>query len=306
MHYRFVLIFLLLTFSSTSQACDICGCKLGGYYFGLLPQYQSHFVGLQYSRAHFSAYIDNAFTEDEYSADTYHRIDLLGRWMLSDRWQLNLNLPYVFNQMEGNVQQVDLQGLGDAVVLPMYQVLRQQEEEGAARWRHALLLGAGLKLPLGSFEREDQGEIINRNFQTGSGSLDYLLAANYTLRKQQLVINADINYRLNTANQVDYRFGNQLSAALQAMYIWESALLSVVPTLGLMYEQADRHREGKVIQGNTGGEALLGLAGLQLHRNQWSLNAQYQRPLSQYYYTDRVSTIEAQSRWLLGLFLNFE
>lgn len=44
------IIFLLVfwAFAADVFACDVCGCSVGGPYFGILPQYHRNVVGLRW------------------------------------------------------------------------------------------------------------------------------------------------------------------------------------------------------------------------------------------------------------------
>ena len=112
-YIRGFLILCSFVFVSISQAnaCDVCGCSLGGYYFGVLPNGQLHFVGLRYQTASFNALIDNRLFEDEYSDDTYRRTELIGGYSITKKLMLTFNLPYSINTMEGNLQNVRSNGL---------------------------------------------------------------------------------------------------------------------------------------------------------------------------------------------------
>lgn len=290
-----------------TNACDVCGCKLGGVYFGILPMNNSHFVGLRYSQAAFKAsisYGNSQYISNEFSSDTYHRVDLLGRYSISPKLQVSFMLPYLMNEMNGSHQQVQSNGMGDPMVLVHYNVLNTANN-GVSFWQHSLLLGGGIKMPLGEYQKEDKGVIINRNFQLGSGSLDYLLSLNYTLRYQKTGVNVESAYKINTENSQSYRFGNQLNASAYLFQWIETPQIAFLPFAGVYYEQAAKHSNNTIEQLNTGGSALFGTFGLQVFRNNLSLNFLYQLPWQQNYYTDQLSDISAKDRFTVGLLYNF-
>ncbi len=301
-----VVLLLLVISSSIVYGCDVCGCKLGGLYYGILPQYNSHFVGVRYSHASFNASItyDSEYLEDEYSHDTYQRVDLYGRYVFHPKFQMYAIVPYLRNQMDGSHQDVTESGVGDPMVLLYYNPFNTGDEV-TNDWKHSLLLGAGVKLPLGDFESEDNGELINRNFQLGSGSLDYLISMNYTLRFNNLGLNIESSYKYNTANKYEYKFGNQLNSSVYLFYYFQTPQISFLPYTGIYFESAEKHLDGKVEQPNTGGSATFCSLGTQVLRNNFTLAFQYQAPISQNYNSDEISEIKTGNRFMINLLYNF-
>ena len=300
-----IVVILLLASSLTSKACDVCGCKLGGLYFGILPQYNNHFIGLRYSHADFNATMNynSNYLENESSRDTYQKVELMGRVVINKKFQLNFILPYLFNEMDGSHQDIYSSGMGDPMVLAYYQLLNNAESF-TSDWKHALLVGAGLKLPLGEYKAQDNGELINRNFQLGSGSLDYLISLNYTLRKNSIGVNVETGYKLNTENSDHYKFGNQFNANSYFFYWKEIKKFSLMPYSGIYFEQGASHKNHDFEEHNTGGHATFCSIGLQSYLGTWTLNALFQVPLDQKFNSDQISKIEAGNRFTVGLLFN--
>ena len=299
----FILIFIPAV---NSMACDVCGCKLGGLYFGILPQFNTHFIGIRYSHATFKASLNynSEYLEDEFSTDTYQRIDLMGRYSITEKLQINFLLPYMRNNMDGSHQNVTSHGMGDPMILVYFNPFNTGGET-VRKWKHALLVGGGLKLPIGDYKKEDNGEIINRNFQLGSGSLDYVLSANYTLRYQNWGVNLESSYKINTANSLDYEFGNQANISGYLFNYVQTPQVSFLPYGGLFFETAGKHMDGRIEQVNTGGSATFATVGTQVFRNSFTLTMQYQHPVSQSFNSDHIATIEAGDRFTVGLLFNF-
>lgn len=301
----YILFILGLMVNTSVIACDICGCKLGGFQNGILPQYNSHNIGVRYNYADFKARIEynSPYDENEYSNDTYHRMDFMGRYVINKKLQVNIIVPYMYNVMRGNTQNIDVSGIGDPVALFYYNPFNTGDKLGKG-FKHSLLIGGGMKFPLGDFESVDNGEIANRNFQLGSGSLDYLLSANYTIRYRSYGLNLESSYKMNTRNKSGYIFGNQMNVSSYVFYHFNTSLVSLLPYTGLYYEQSDQHKEGKIIQTNTGGEAYFFTTGAQILRSNWTLSIQFQTPFKQVYNTDQISIISAGNRWTTGLIYN--
>lgn len=301
-----ILIVLLLTGASfRAMACDVCGCSLSGLYFGYMSLQDRNLIGLQYNRATFSAYIDNDdyYFEDEYSNDTYQRVDLTGKFSITNKLQIRYIVPYMFNSMNGSHQNVDASGIGDPIVMAYYNVLNTSDKlEGV--W-HSLDVGGGFELPVGDYDMEDQGELINRNFQLGSGSLDYILSANYIIRRDKWGINTEGSYKLNTTNSHEYRFGNQWNVSASVFRYFETQSVSFLPFAGVYYEFGDYHQLNGIREANTGGESLLGTLGGQLYLSRLTFNTQYQFIIDQSFNTDEFATIEGGNRFTFGVFYSF-
>lgn len=297
----YLFIVFIIAIKITSSACDVCGCRLGGLSYGILPQHFQHLVGVKYSYARFHAKMnhDSEYLGDEYSDDTYQRIDVVGRISLLPRLQLNVQLPYLINAMDGSHQKVSSSGIGDPVAMLYFSAFNTGTNE--SNWKNSLLVGAGVKLPFGEYRKEDDGLIINRNFQMGSGSVDYLVSANYTVSLNDWGLNTEASYKMNGTNDQDYRFGNQFNASGYFFRYLETSTIGFLPYAGAYYEFSEHHFEGKVEQVNTGGTALFATVGTQVYWNQLSLNLEYQAPIHQSYNSDEVATIETRGRFAVGL-----
>ena len=296
---------ILLTMGTFGAlACDACGCKLSGFSFGILPQYTSHFIGVRYTHAAFSAKMDHKFAPDEHSNDTYNRAEIMARYSLTRKLILTGALPYMSNRMEGNTETITASGMGDPTILLYYNLINNGNY-GKALWKQSLLVGGGVKLPLGDYEQRNNGELVNRNFQLGSGSFDYLAALNYTLRRKSFGFNAESSYKLNTANELDYRFGNQFHVSTYFFYVLKSKRTSFLPYAGVFFETGEQHTDGLIIKENTGGHSTFATVGGQYYFGRFSINAEYQKPIYQEFNSDDIATISAGHRFSIGLLFNF-
>jgi hypothetical protein len=304
---RITLAFILtLAVATGTYACDVCGCSLGGSYFGVLPLFNKNFVGLRWSQARFYAAMDHR-TEGlpaEYSHDTYSKVELLGRFYVNSRLQLFVFVPYIYNDMNGTEQVVSAHGPGDVTLMANYMLVNTANDK-TRQVVHSWLAGGGLKLPTGKFSLEDRGKLVNPNFQMGTGSLDFLLSTMYTVRYKKTGITTEAGYKINTRNSNDYLFGNQFHVSSQLFYWEKFGSVSLLPSAGVYYEQAAVHRDEDIIQVNTGGSGLLFSAGLQTSFKGFTAGVDYKHPLSQNYNSDEIADIRGKDRWTLSLAYNF-
>lgn len=297
---------ILYSVSYTANACDVCGCSLGGNYFGLMPSYGKHFVGLRWSQAKFHAFMNHnsEYFENEYSNDRYSKLELWGRFRINDRWQLFAFVPYSVNDMNGSHQNVKANGIGDVSVLTSFKLFATQDSSSTG-WSHMMTIGGGVKFPTGKFDLEDQGELINRNFQMGTGSVDFLVNGVYTLRYKKVGFNIESAYKVNATNRDDYRFGNQFNASGQFFYLKSFGSISILPNTGMYFERAQKHEDGKAKITNTGGHATFFSTGMETYWKNFSLGFNYKRPVAQRYNSDDIADITAKERWSLSMTYSF-
>lgn len=299
-------IFLALLAAHGTMACDVCGCSLGGSYFGILPQFNKNFVGLRWSQARFHAYMNHQsdYLKPETSNDTYQKLELWGRYYVNKRIQLFAFIPYSFNSMKGTEQVVSSHGLGDITVIGNYLLLNTGEDK-TKKFKHTWMAGAGVKLPTGDSNLEDKGVLVNPNFQLGTGSLDFLLSTVYTLRYQKAGLSVESGYKINTRNRNDYVFGNQFHASSQIFYWQNAGMFAFLPNAGVYFEQAAKHRDGTILQANTGGSSVQLTAGLETYVKGFTVGFTYKHPVNQHYNSDNIADITAKDSWSLSLTYNF-
>lgn len=299
-------ISLALLAAHVTMACDVCGCSLGGSYFGILPQFNKNFVGLRWSQARFHAYMNHQsdYLKPETSNDTYQKLELWGRYYVNKRIQLFAFIPYSFNSMKGTEQVVSSQGLGDITLIGNYLLLNTGEDKNK-KFKHTWMAGAGVKLPTGDSNLEDKGVLVNPNFQLGTGSLDFLLSTVYTLRYQKAGLSVESGYKINTRNRNDYVFGNQFHASSQIFYWQNAGMFAFLPNAGVYFEQAAKHRDGTILQANTGGSSVQLTAGLETYVKGFTVGFTYKHPVNQHYNSDNIADITAKDSWSLSLTYNF-
>jgi hypothetical protein len=301
MRYLYRVALLLVSgFAATQQAaaCDVCGCSSGNQGLGLLPQFSGHFVGIQYtygsSLSDHPALFENGQTE--HSAQYYNTLQLWGRYQLGKRVQLFAFVPYVSNtNNEGSSMRTT--GFGDASVLANISLLQR------ANGRQLLLAGAGVKLPTGAYhgitDADRQGL---PNMQTGTGSYDFLVNANYTWRQRSLGFNADASYTFTTVNKARFKYGNKLNSSALAFYWIERGKFRLVPQAGFRFEYTLHDYDNydrKWLNEQSGGYMGFVSAGAQAYVGKLGFKAMLHVPVLQDYATGYVT---AGPRFESGLF----
>jgi len=297
---KYFAIALLVIFNNV-EACDVCGCSLGAFNMGILPNINSHYSGLRYQNAPFYAQINHG-NDIEYSNDLYQRLDWISKIKLSDKIFLNVLIPFSYNQMKGNMHdKIILSGINDPLVLGYYQLISKEKNKMA----QSLYVGGGLKLPLGKYNAQNNDVLINPNFQLGTGSIDFLSSLNYIVKWEKYGANMESSYKYNTTNKQDYRFGNQFNMSVNQFYIFNKNNFTLMPFVGLYFENAASHTQLEIRQFNTGGKILLGNIGIQTYINKLRIQGIFQPVFFQDFTTDNLTTIESKTRFSVDLIYHF-
>jgi hypothetical protein len=259
-------------------ACEICGCGVGNFYMGMVPKFNSKFIGLRYRYIGFSSQVKNSMSE--FSRDTYQSLELWSGWKLGKKWQAMIFIPYQYNIRITNEGEKKSNGLGDITLLTNYRLINQPIGHG----NQQLLIGGGIKVPSGAYKIDFTDPKINLgdpNAKAGTGSVDLLFNINHNISIQQWGINTMVSYKANSANQENYKFGNRLSANSLAYYRFKFKTMGIAPVIGGLYElSAPNYFQHERIE-QTGGYAAFGLAGLEMNYSKVAFGLNVQAPLKQ-------------------------
>ena len=288
----------LLAFTAKVSGCDVCGCSVGGNYFGILPGFHRHFVGLRWSaETSYTALSADALEAGHiHSVEQFNTLDMLARLYPARRWQTLVLAPFRdFRQTESGVAS-RARGLGDVSLLASY-VLFDTGDSLRYRWRQTFSLGGGLKLPTGRYNSTaTDGSRLNPNLQTGTGSTDFLLTAAYTLRRGAWGAAADVLARINTSNPHQYLFGNRLSGSAKCFYWANLRRVALLPNAGVFADAAQANRDrGARIEGSEGLSTFATL-GLDAYAGHFSAGVTFQPPLWQ-----SRRTVQAKARWMITI-----
>ncbi len=210
------------------QACCTAGTPLlgslemstsakGSWQFGLTYEY--NLLTNVYSGS--NELIDNTRERLTQAVLTEVSYGLTNRITLTGMFSF-VNQNRKINPIIGQANEVDVNGIGDAIFLIKYSLMQLDiisETE--------LAIGAGVKAPLGKSAIESGGVLLPADMQPGTGSWDGVLWGYFTkgrLFNLPLNLVSNISYRFNTnndrfgANREGYRFGNELIAALGLGY----------------------------------------------------------------------------------------
>jgi hypothetical protein len=283
---KIIIILITIFFGTKSYACEICGCGVGGYYIGILPEFHRHIFGVRYRynslKTHIGAGGSNTYLT---TAEMYRTAEIWGGWNIGKKFRVMAAVPYAFNERDNQGISKTKNGIGDISVNGYYQLLNSRHVILSNKLLvQSLWVGGGIKLPTGKYTPADKENTTqNTNlFQLGTASTDFSVNAMYDVRLQDVGINTSISYKMNTANKYNYNYGNKLNATAQAYYkIGIKKKFSIAPNAGIMYEQSKKDIDNKILVDVSGGNLLLGSIGLEASGKKISVGTNWQTPLSQ-------------------------
>jgi hypothetical protein len=274
--------------SYITRACDICGCGVGSYYIGILPDFKKRFLGLRYQYKTLRSHLGVGGTTSYLTTDeTYQTTELWGGWNIGKRFRVLGFVPVNFNTRENQGSAMHRSGIGDIAVVGYYQLLNTQNTTNSNKLLvQSLWVGAGIKVPTGKYEPTEHAENENtpNNFQLGTASTDFSVHVMYDVRLMDFGVNVNLSYKMNTNNQYNYRYGNKFSSNLLAYYKFRiNDHVSIAPNIGILYETAVKDTENKKYTiDQSGGYSLMGTIGGEITFNRISAGINFQPVLSQH------------------------
>lgn len=287
---KFFLSLILLLVLYTSFGCPICGCGVGGFYIGLLPTYKSQFIGIRYLYSHYETHLNDE--PDQFSHDHYHAIELYGGVTLG-KWQLLGFVPYHFNHQVTDDGVVDRNGLGDISVLANYKIWQSSKRnKNNKTFSQDFWLGAGIKLPTGKYAvdfsdsaSQNLDDLLGDvNSQMGTGSTDFIFNTMYDIHIGTFGINTTANYKMNTANNSHFRYGDRFSIN---SFFYEQLKVTnkiyMAPNIGLLYQYTSPNNLAESKVNETGGYVASASAGLDVNIRKITVGTIVQLPVVQDY-----------------------
>jgi hypothetical protein len=278
-----VCIGLALIFSFAVKACPICGCGNGNLYMGLMPDFKYHFVGFRY---HYTQYHTQLISDpSQYSTNYYNNFELWGGIRISKKIQLLAFVPYYENKQVDDDGTTWTHGLGDVTIMGQYRVFASAKSIGKRKiLNQQLWFGGGIKLPTGPFNAntlDSNTTVADINAQIGTGSVDFILNGMYAISIRNFGINLSANYKINTINGDDYKFGNKFTSNLIAFFNTSVGTNTVTPNIGLGYENVAKNSLQKQDVQFTGSQIMTGILGAEVDFGKLGIGMNCQLPLAQ-------------------------
>lgn len=271
---------------ANAKACDICGCGVGGYYIGILPEFYKHIFGIRYRynslKTHLGAGGGTTYLTTQ---ERYQTTELWGAWNIGKKFRIMAAVPYAFNERKNQGVSKKKNGVGDISINGYYQLFNFKKAVFSKKLMiQTLWIGGGVKLATGKYTPADkQNNSQNTNlFQLGTASYDFSVHAMYDLRIQDAGLNVSASYKMNTANKYDYSYGNKLNTTAQLYFKFRvKNKFTIAPNTGITYENSKKDIDNQILVDVSGGNLLLGTLGVETTFKKISLGGNWQAPLSQ-------------------------
>lgn len=274
--------------------CDACGCSASGGGMGFSSMIDRNFVGVRYFYQSYTSR-DGIFNNSPWIDENFNTVQAWARIPVVKNLQVSALLPYHFHNRRLSKGEQSIDGLGDITVLGLYTVYQTKNDSVA--FRHVLQMGGGVKVPTGKYDSANNGS-VNPSFQVGTGSWDYLLAAEYVVTRNKLGLNTMANYTFKTENSEQYQFGNQINYAATLFYMAGGDKLTIVPQAGVAGELYAANKQYGEELPDTKGDILFGKLGVEAGVGKFSVGLNGMLPISQNLTGGRV---EANYRWSVNL-----
>ena len=269
---RAILIALVLAASYTQVNSQACCCNTASSNYSILPNLDNHLVGIRYSYASYNATaypVMNMVMSGEQmtmmgpgqaAVDRMNTLEVFGRVKLPRRFQLSFFLPVHIISESYSGSYTRSAGLGDASVLLQYSVFDPLKCTGK-KVKHQLKFGFGVKVPTGQFKMDADG-MTSTDLEMGTGSVDFLMNAIYTLTYKKFGFNVVTGYKKDLVNKQQLRYGDKLKEGVNAFYILGPVKgVSITPNAGLNYDHIFYNVYQKQALVYTGGDYISANAG---------------------------------------------
>ena len=262
------------------NACDICGLGTTNYNPFLFPHLTKNYFSLNYLHR-----LYHIKTDEGVNKEYFNTLLASGQFTISQKLQIGATVPYQLNKLENYSGTKNAIGLGDIILFSNFRLWNHQDRSNT----QTVVIGAGIKLPTGEYTTTKNESIEDQNFQLGTGSIDYVLNASYSLSYRKWIFSALTSYKYNTQNKANYRYGDVFTTGATAVYRKELKKLSIAPYIQIMNEHQMNDANNHLLQSHSGGNVLYTGGGIDVNTKKIALGANYQFAAKQHLFGGEIN-----------------
>lgn len=283
---------------------SIAGCDMCSLYLGLHPNQIKNGINIRYRYSLYetsSSHIHNGVAHSTNPQKrVFQTLETWAQYNIGRKMQILVMLPYVMNSVEEKNLVIDAyNNIGDIQSLVRYQLYRSDEENIISS---RIAVGLGIKAPTGKYSTIANDGYLDHHIQTGTGSWDILYNIGYMAKLNGLSFNQEVLYKMNTANEMNYRFANRFSSNSTIFYSFTNENISIIPSLGYLIEFAKEDKMNNQLVENTNGTSQYIVGGIDMYFKKINFNLNYQKAFIEDL-RDKGTT--NKYRFILGFGVNF-
>ena len=282
----------------TAVACDVCGGVSTSGMNGFTPTNDFHFIGFRSSYRRYFSHAESLLTGVATNSTEYFlQSDLMGKFQLSNRWQIIGTLPYSYATQIESGSKTYQSGIGDIGLQSFYTPVIQKDTNGIIQ--RQLNIGFGIKTPTGKYAESAH---TMSNMFPGTGAFNFTLSANFIFQsgKNGGQIEASNSYSLQ--NKFGYQYGNSSSIGGTIFRMFKFSKTTFRPFVGFQASLIlkDRIHGYTTSESMNNGEIISGKIGLNIIRANWFLSLYGQLPIYQ-----NLGNGTVQQKELVSISLNY-
>jgi len=265
------LIFLTIQ-CNLIAACDICGGPMNANSMNvILPGFNRNSIGIRHSNQFFKHpnTTSNQVGDEKVLKDVFTNEDLWLRYYVHDKVQLMFNLPFKQHTRILSDGKQTINGIGDISMNINYSLLNKNDSDrnNSIIW----WIGAGIKLPNGKYQQRDANKtMLPSAFQIGTGAYSYSFNNLFAVRFNKVVVNSNVQYIMNTENEIGYKMGNLFNAQIGLTYWYHlNESVKILPQLGLNLMSFDKDKVSGYDKGASGGTMVLLNVAIDTYLKKW-------------------------------------
>lgn len=290
---RILVAWLWLCVPLAAGACDVCGIFLGVqpndrrssiglFYRSRIMQGTTHVpMGSALLAAKHGGHVEAGVRYAEVPmTEIVNVMELRADLRLGQRFFLLASVPVTNTYRSVNSYQVlDAYGLGDAFAMLRYQLVNTRCDKEIPPFVHRLLVGGGVKAPLGRNDLRIADEVASPDIQLGTGSWDALASLEYSVRHGRTGGGVSALARFNGANAAGYQLGHGLSSTAEVFHRVGNDTISFAPAVGGYVEWMAHDKVQGATDHGTGGTTVFAHTGVRVWWRRATLAAYYQHAL---------------------------